>query len=325
MGALRSEEEPVDGMASRERDAMREPLQTRAAEEPSNGVERDASDRDRNELVRQIGAVLANVAVLTALLVYFGWKRSEVQSRLLGIDESILGMSTRDYLLRSVRPVLLLLIVIALVGLFWLLMDRWLVGRLLLRGQSDPVLRWSLRLLPTGLIIFPLAAWLAGYRWPATAFIGFPLCWVAGLLLVLYAFHLRQMLPGALVLPASRETLLRGFTAIIVSVGLFWTATNYAIVEGTELADSFLAEVTLLPSVVVYSPARLHIQAPGAKEERLPTEQSMYKYKYVGLRLLEHTGGHYFLISEQWSPRYGVVVMLADDDPVRLEFVRDRR
>jgi hypothetical protein len=175
------------------------------------------------------------------------------------------------------------------------------------------------------LIKLPLAAWLAGFWWPATAFISFPLCWVAGLLLVLYAFHIRQMLPGALALPASRETLLRGFTAIIVSVGLFWTATNYAIVEGTELADGFLAQVALLPSVVLYSPARLHIQAPGAKEEHLASEQSMYKYRYVGLRLLEHTGGHYFLVSEQWSPRSGVVVMLADNDPVRPEFVRDRR
>jgi len=51
----------------------------------------------------------------------------------------------------------------------------------------------------------------------------------------------------------------------------------------------------------------------------------MYKYRYVGLRLLEHTGGHHFLVSDEWSPQYGVVVMLADDDPVRLEFVHDRR
>jgi hypothetical protein len=77
--------------------------------------------------------------------------------------------------------------------------------------------------------------------------------------------------------------------------------------------------------VVVYSPERLHINAPGAMEEPLPTNQSLYRYRYVGLRLLEHTGGRYFLISEAWTPRYGVVVMLADDDPIRLEFVRDRR
>jgi hypothetical protein len=272
-----------------------------------------------------MGAVLANVGVLTALLVYFGWKRSEVQSRRLGIDESILDMSTREYLLRSVRPVLLLLIVIAVVGLLWLLMDRWLVGRLHSNGQYDGILRWSLRLLPAGLVLLPSTAWVAGFRWPATAFIAFPLCCVGGLLLVLYAFHLRQMMPGALPLPAGREALLRAFTAIIVGVGLFWTATNYAVVEGTELADSFLAELTKLPSVTVYSPERLHIDAPGAKEEPLPPKHSMYKYRYVGLRLLEHTGGHYFLVSDEWSPRYGVVVMLADGDPVRLEFVRDRR
>ena len=77
--------------------------------------------------------------------------------------------------------------------------------------------------------------------------------------------------------------------------------------------------------MTVYSPERLHIDAPGAQEERLPPKQSMYKYRYVGLRLLEHTGGHHFLVSDEWSPQYGVVVMLADDDPVRLEFVHDRR
>jgi hypothetical protein len=324
MGLLRAGERTANSMAPP--DTARETIPARAGREPARVAEPEAGDRDdRNDLVRRMGAVLANVGVLTALLVYFGWVRSEVQSRRLGIDESILGMSTREYLLRSVRPVLLLLIVIALVGLLWLLIDRWLVGRLQSNGPSDRTLRWSLRLLPAGLVVLPLAAWLAGFRWPATAFIAFPLCCVAGLLLVLYAFHLRQMLPGARPLPAGREALLRAFTAIVVGIGLFWTAANYATVDGTELADSFLAEVTKLPSVVVYSPERLHIHAPGAKEERLPPRQSMYKYRYVGLRLLEHTGGRYFLISNKWSPRYGVVVMLADDDPVRLEFVRDRR
>jgi hypothetical protein len=324
MGVMRAEERSAKRMAPP--DAVREPIPVSAGEEPLGAAEPGTGDRDdRNDLIRRMGAVLANVAVLTALLVYFGWTRSEVYNRRIGIDESILGMSTRDYLLRSVRPVQLLLIVLAVVGLLWLLMDRWLLSRLQANGPYDRVLRWSLRLLPAGLIVLPLTAWLAGFIWAATAFIAFPLCLVAGLLLVLYAFHLRQLLPGAQALPAGREALLRGFTAIIVGIGLFWAATNYATVEGTELAESFLADVTKLPSVVVYSPERLHINAPGAKEQRLPPKQSMYKYRYVGLRLLEHTGGRYFLISEGWSPRYGVVVMLADDDPVRLEFVRDRR
>jgi hypothetical protein len=324
MGIAPAEERSAGNQAPR--DAVHEPVRVSLGEETFGDGEPGTNDRgDRNDLVRRIGAVLANVAVLTALLVYFGWTRSEVYNRRIGIDESILGMSTREYLLRSVRPVQLLLIVIAAVGLLWLLVDRWLMRRLHTNGQSDRVLRWLLRLLPAGLIVLPLAAWLAGFVWAATAFIAFPLCLVAGLLLVLYAFHLRQMLPGAMALPAGREALLRAFTAIIVGIGLFWAATNYATVEGTELAESFLADVMKLPGVVVYSPERLHINAPGVNEERLAPEQSRYRYRYLGLRLLEHTGGRYFLISEGWSPRYGVVVMLADDDPVRLEFVRDRR
>lgn len=46
----------------------------------------------------------------------------------------------------------------------------------------------------------------------------------------------------------------------------------------------------------------------------------------TGLRLLEHTGDKLFLVSDGWTPEYGVVFVLRDDDrTVRLDFVRDRR
>ena len=61
----------------------------------------EAKKADLREVLRPVVAVVANITVLTALLVYFGWRRSETQAHQLGIDESILGMSTRDYLLRS--------------------------------------------------------------------------------------------------------------------------------------------------------------------------------------------------------------------------------
>jgi hypothetical protein len=47
-------------------------------------------------------------------------------------------------------------------------------------------------------LAMPLTAWLAGFVRPAIAFVAFPICGITGLLLVLYAFHLRQRLPGAL-------------------------------------------------------------------------------------------------------------------------------
>jgi hypothetical protein len=297
-----------------------------AAPEPAGPPTADPGPdpADRNELLRRLAASLGNVVVLTALLVYFGWVRTDVQARRLGIDESILGMSTRDYVLRSVRSVLLLLIVVPVAGLLWLAADRWLVRRLRLHGRSDPLVRWTLRLLPAALGVLPLLDWLAGYRWPAAAFVGFPLCCATGLLLLIYSVHLRQLLPGAQQL-GNRELLLRGFTAIVVGIGLFTAAANFATVEGTTLADDFGGHLRSLPSIVVYSGEHLHITAPGVREEPLPAEHSAYRYRYVGLRLLEHTGGNYFLVSDGWTRRYGVVTVLHDDDPVRLEFVRDRR
>lgn len=49
------------------------------------------------------------------------------------------------------------------------------------------------------------------------------------------------------------------------------------------------------------------------------------RYRYEGLRLLEHTGGRYFLISDGWTRRYGVLFVVPDDGSLRLELVRDRR
>jgi hypothetical protein len=282
------------------------------------------TDIDRNELVRRMAAILGNVAVLTALLVYFGWVRSEVQSRLLGIDESVLGMTTRDYLLRSVRSVLVLLLVIAVAGLLWLLADRPLVRRLRRCGTSDTVVRWVLRLLPAALVLLPVSVWVAGFFWPAPMYIAFPLSVAAGLLLLVYSIQLRQLLPGAEPTSTGREVLLRAFTAIIVGIGLFSTTANYATVEGTRLADEFINTLDDLPSVIVYSADRLQIDIPGSAENQLPATDSAYKFRYSGFRLLEHTGGHYFLVTDAWNPQSGTVIMLADNTPMRIEFVRRR-
>ena len=307
-----------------------EPAGGRSAPQPIS-AEQSASEKtatlsdDRNDVLRHIAAALGNVAVLTALLVYFGWMRSEVHARLLGIDESILGMSTRDYLLRSVRPVLVLLTVGALAGLLWVGVDRWLFTRLRTRGPDDRVFRRVVRFMPAGVVALPFAIWLGGFVWSAMAFIAFPLCIAGSLLILLYTFHLRQALPGSIPLSPGRESLLRVFTGIIVGIAMFTSAANYARIEGTELARNFQAELPNLTRVVIYSTEDLHINAPGVRVEPLASEGKPSGFRYVGLRLLEHTGERYFLVSDEWSPRYGVVVMLADDAPVRLEFVRDRR
>src|SRR5688572_33091675 len=96
-------------------------------------ADRDAPGKgpDQPDAVQRVGEALANVTVLTGLLVYFGWRRSDVQARELGIDSSVLGMTTTDYVLRSVGPVFLLLAVVVGIAL----VCRWLEPRVRAAGD----------------------------------------------------------------------------------------------------------------------------------------------------------------------------------------------
>lgn len=55
-----------------------------------------------NDLVLK---VLTSVTVVSSLMVFFGWKRSDAIAAKYGYDPSLLGLSVEDYLLRSVVPV----------------------------------------------------------------------------------------------------------------------------------------------------------------------------------------------------------------------------
>jgi hypothetical protein len=266
--------------------------------------------------------VVANAAVLTALLVYFGWVRISEQSRWLGVDESLFRVSTREYLLRSVRPVLILLIAVGAAGLVWVALDHWLAGRIAARSVRDPAVRWTLRGLLATVVLLPLTVWLVRPLWPATAFVAFPLSLAAGMLLLLYVLKVRQRTGEDVPLSASRDVVVRASAALLTGICLFSAAANYAQVEGRRLALGFLDGLDQQPQVVVYSAQLLHIDAPGAREEELDQpEQSAYLYRYVGLRLLEYTNDTYFLVSDEWTPGYGVVVVLPDE-AVRVELVR---
>lgn len=259
---------------------------------------------DQNEALRKIGAVLANVSVITGLLVAFGWKRSETHSRALGIESSILGMSTADYVLRSMRPVFTLLAVVVLAGLLWL----WLEPRLRSAVKSR-----NLRVLALSWLLLPLVVVGLGYVWPVVSFYVFPLAVGGGIMLSCYVIQLRGR-------PAWDWRKVRLFAVAAGVLSLFWAALNYAQVDGQRLADEFV--VSEAPAVTIYSPERMHITAPGVREDPLDGDKPRYRYRYSGLRLLENTGGKYFLVSDGWTRDSGVVVVLRDDASIRLELSR---
>jgi hypothetical protein len=284
------------------------------------------------DALKPVVTLLANVTVITALLVYFGWRRAETHAERLGIDESVLGMTTREYVLRSVGPVLVLLVGVAVCGLAWMALERRLTP--LLRHDPEAPIPTPIRLamitMSLAWLILPSLVYLLGFVWPATAFVLFPASIGAGTLLGVYAGRIRQDRhpnEGGHT-EAGQARFALAFAGLLVLVCLFWTASNYAELLGDRLADDFVDEVDRLAGVVVSSEQPLFLDGPGVDEDPLPGPDAdgALKYRYEGLRLLEHTGGRYFLVSDGWTPSYGVVFVLeADDDTIRLDFVRDRR
>ena len=73
------------------------------------------------------------MTLVTAVLFYFGWRRSDVQAGAMSIDVSLFGFSSQDYVLRSISSLYLPLLVILGLGLAWL----WLHLRVTLLLRSD--------------------------------------------------------------------------------------------------------------------------------------------------------------------------------------------
>lgn len=285
---------------------------------------RGPDSEDRSGLVKTLAAILLNVGVLTALLVYFGWARSDRMADELGIDEAILQMSAQDYVLRSVQAVFVPVLVAGLAGLIWFAFDRWWMTRRDAKGAEDLVVagvaRWAW-LVAIGVIALGIMIGFLGY---AETFIAGPLVCAGGLLLLMYGVHLRGTLPAAAPTSTLSDTVFRGATALLVAASVFWSATNFAIVEGTTLAGNYEDRVMNLPGVEVDSTNPLDITAPGVRA-LCRGEGDQLRYRYTGLRLLDRTGTNYFLISDGWTNAYGVVVALpTESEGMRFTFVRDR-
>jgi len=278
---------------------------------------------DSTRLIRAAGTVLANVTVITGLLVYFGWKRSETQATALGVRASLFELSVQDYVLRSVGPVFWVLAMVGVAALAAVLADP-VVRRWAERHGDSRRGRLALRLLASGTwLLAPAVVVLVGIRWRDVVYVVFPLTVAAGLLASGYFAHLWRLgRPDTPPDPAWRRPVLVLALGGVVTLCLFVAAGRYAAVEGSRLAGRFAGEIGTLPAVQVYSPERLHITAPGSREDVLPAEESRYRYRYGGLRLLEHTAGKYFLVPDGWTRRHAVVVVLRDDESLRFEFGR---
>jgi hypothetical protein len=285
-----------------------------------------------------VAAVGPPVTVATALLIYFGWARADAQAQYMGLNATLFGYSTQDFVLISVSSLFLPLIMLLVAGILWRAIDAWLrrrSGRPLVNRLGTGALLGGL-LLGVVTLILILAL-------PERNTLFGPYVLALAVLIAAWGARLRRLDP-ALAVPAAKARAAgtgeagmgpagavspsarsrAGETAMVfalVTLLLFWGTANYAQALGRAIALSLEHSVTDLPQARVYSSTPLGIGAPNVTEVQLGTPATPL-YRYDGLRLLVLSGGRFFLLHNGWTSRAGTVVVLPDNTAIRLEFSR---
>jgi hypothetical protein len=269
------------------------------------------------------------LTVATALMFYFGWVRSDTQARFMGLDVSLFGFSTQDYVLQSISTLYIPLLVTAALALGWLALHQR-VDRALGRPSSRPALRTAGRAaLGVGVFVAAsavLTATLNRNRAPLVI----PLVLAAGAAIAAYGGWLaraagdsRAPLPAS---PPWQRALRALLVGSVITLALFWEVSNYAGVVGRGYALEIANRVPGLPRATAFSTIPLGIQAPDVREERLnvgpDAGKDTLRYRTTGLRFLVRSGGRMFLLHDGWTPQRGTVIVLPDNEQVRWQFSR---
>ncbi|WP_328989423.1 hypothetical protein OG394_24640 [Kribbella sp. NBC_01245] len=307
------------------------------------------------QVARLFGTVIAPTTLLTALLFWFGWQRGFWFYDYFGVDTSLLGLTTVDYLVLSVDGLFIPMVVLACL----VLLAIW--GRPLVRRQTSigpPVL------LICGSILTSLGL-IAMFVEPLRNVIELaaPLSLAAGVLLLSYANHLRRAPfetapdpvtdshPGS----ASRADGEAGAEAgaegqggagiraggraggeelsprrmaewagvfALVGICLFWATNDYSSAVGRTRAEQFVGELPTVPNAVVYSTGELNLGGRGVIETACTGSKALYAFRYDGLKLVLQSNDQYLLLPAAWTPADGIAVLLPRNDNVRLELYR---
>jgi hypothetical protein len=282
------------------------------------------------QLARIVGTVVAPTTLLTSVLFYFGWGHAYNFFDYFGVNSTVLGLTTQDYLMRSLDGLFVPMTVVACAGLL-MLWGHGLVRARLATGAPPKILRS----LVSGMAIVGLGLAVGGL-W--TVFVveptlldpylygtASPICLTLGVLLLTYAVHLwRSLSTGdttrGQARPAWAAVAEWGGVFVLVGLSLFWAAGNYAIAVGTGRASEQVAGLARQSSTVVYSHQSLSLSAPGVREVRCRDPEAFYRFRYEGLKLILHSGDQYVFLPAAWSRTNGVAIVLPRSDSLRLEF-----
>jgi hypothetical protein len=301
---------------------MTEPAAPTAPTAPSAAA---SSSWSPGSVITALTHVGPPLTIVTALLIYFGWARADAQSKAMGIDVSMFGYSTQDYVLRSISTLYLPLLFLGGLGLAWLTLHRHLVDRLDDPQHRRQIARAALLATAGGATVAVLAV-LWAWQFPDRGTLVAPLTVAAGTAVAAYGNSLAGLAAGPTRVQVSERALRAVLVGGVITLALFWELSSYAGVVGRGYAERLARTVNTLPRVSVTGPDPLGVQAPGVSEAvvTLPGDagHSVLRYRTTGLRLLVTSGGRVFLLNDGWRPGVGSVLVLPDDDKLRWQMSR---
>nr|WP_246461754.1 hypothetical protein [Nocardia transvalensis] len=265
---------------------------------------------------------------MAGLLFYWGFFHARGFCRYFGVESSVLGLSTTDYVMRSADGLFVPLAVCgaATLSLLWL----WAVLPGRIRRATWP--RWVLAVLTAaGFLLMLNGLSRPGFETPLNRPLGIaPLCLVVGVLLLWAVVLARRKQNDDETESAAARTstpLEWGLILLLVGGAFFWGATDYSMAVGRGRADD-IARRTLRtdPGITVYSEKNLALGVRGVTTVRCTDPDSAYRYRYDGLVLIMTTADNLVLLPRTWTPRDGAAIVLPRNGPgaTRFEYAWQR-
>ncbi|MBF6353067.1 hypothetical protein IU449_00635 [Nocardia higoensis] len=289
-----------------------------------------ASPAQRLSLLPVIGALASQAAFVTAVLYYFGWAYSRAFYGHFGVEAHALGYATADYVLFSVNAMFQPLIATLVTILAVLAVRRIPAQHAMSSGRPRTILRrWVGCLIVAGILLVATVAVLiyVPTTLAATLDVVAPLLLMTAAASLGCAHWLRWRYPSILGTKRPPRTVMqiRVLALIaITAIGYLWAVADFAERRGTtEAIRQERASFVDRPAVVVFSVDRLAVEGSGTSRGEITALGEKYRYAYSGLWLLARTDDYYYLLPQQWKAGRDRVVVVSQDDTIRIDIARN--
>jgi hypothetical protein len=300
---------------------------------PAGGT---TSGKAPSNVLTIIGAITSQLTVITALLYYFGWVRTYYFLSYFGVDPSLAGYGTVDYILRSIAVAFPPFIDVAFTALVLLGFHRLVVAPTLEDAESGVTtgrrpgirgMRWfvgAVHVAGVALMGVVLAGVLLPDQIGVPLGILLPLLLAAAVTLLGYVAHVRSQYPVSLAPAGSRQATPTSPAYIVTLIALGLVAvlsavSRYGEQVGIGVATDIAGRLGDQPSVTVFSTERISVAGPGVVAAEITQPNSRYHYQYSGLRLLLYSPDKYLLLPAGWQHGQNPVFLLHDNDTIRVD------